>query len=42
MALEVYFMAVTKSLYGIMNGAEVSAFVIENKNGYVKKEIRNV
>lgn len=26
-------MAVTKSLYGIMNGAEVSAFVIENKNG---------
>lgn len=26
-------MAVTKSIYGIMNGNEVSAFVIENKNG---------
>ncbi len=26
-------MAITKSLYGVMNGTEVSAFVIENKNG---------
>ena len=27
-------MAITKSIYGVMNGAEVSAFVIENKNGF--------
>ena len=27
-------MAITKSLYGELNGAQVSAFVIENKNGF--------
>ena len=31
--MEVFIMAITKSLYGTINDKDVSAYVIENKNG---------